>query len=157
MKKIALTIKIIVGSVLGTGYIPLAPATFASLITIPLVLWLSPYPIGYSIAVIAFFFLGIYLANDLEKIWGKDARRITIDELVGMLTTFLLIKLPRVFGWRIGVLLVGFFLFRFFDIFKLPLIKKSQGLKGGFGVMIDDLLAGLLANLCLRFLMVIFL
>ena len=149
-------LKIIVGSVLGTGYIPFAPATFASAVTIPLILLLKPVPV-YLILMIVFFFLGVYISNDLEKIWGKDARRITIDELVGMLITFFLIKLPLTLGPRIAVLLAGFFLFRFFDIVKLPLIKKSQELPGGWGVMIDDLLAAILANLGLRFLMVIFL
>lgn len=155
MKKVLL-LKIVAGSVLGTGYIPFAPATFASIITIPLILLLNPYPIIYLIFTVALFFIGVFLSNDLEKVWGKDARKITIDELVGMLITFFLIPLPILEGQRITVLLVGFFLFRFFDIAKLPLIKKSQDLPGGFGVMIDDLLAAILANLCLRFLMVIF-
>ncbi|MDH5186545.1 MAG: phosphatidylglycerophosphatase A [bacterium] len=149
-------IEIVVGSVLGTGYIPLAPATFASLLTIPLILLLNPLPIAYFLSTVGFFFIGVYLANDLEKIWGKDARKITIDELVGMLITFCLIPLPNATGPRLVVILVGFLLFRFFDIVKLPLIKKSQELPKGFGVMIDDLLAGILANLCLRFLIIIF-
>jgi len=150
-------IKIVAGSVLGTGYIPYAPATFASLITIPLIILLSPIPIIYSLVTVALFFIGVYLADDLEKIWGKDARRITIDELVGMLVTFFLIRMPTTTGQLIAVLVTGFFLFRFFDIVKLPLIKKSQELPGGWGVMVDDLLAAILANLGLRFLMVIFL
>ena len=149
-------LKIIVGSVLGTGYIPFAPATFTSIITIPLILLLNPYPVLYLIFTVALFFIGVFLSNDLEKVWGKDARKITIDELVGMLITFFLIPLPILAGQRITVLLIGFFLFRFFDIAKLPLIKKSQELPGGYGVMIDDLLSAILANLCLRFLMVIF-
>jgi phosphatidylglycerophosphatase A len=150
-------IKIVAGSVLGTGYIPYAPATFASLITIPLIILLSPIPIIYSLVTVALFFIGVYLADDLEKIWGKDARRITIDELVGMLVTFFLIRMPTTTGQLIAVLVTGFFLFRFFDIVKLPLIKKSQELPGGWGVMVDDLLAAILANIGLRFLMVIFL
>ncbi len=149
-------LKIIVGSVLCTGYIPFAPATFASIITIPLILLLNPFPIIYLIFTTALFIMGVFLSNDLEKIWGKDARKITIDELVGMLITFFLIPLPILAGQRITVLLVGFFLFRFFDIVKLPLIRRSQELPGGFGVMIDDVLAAILANLCLRFLLVIF-
>ncbi len=155
MKKIQL-LKIIVGSVLGTGFIPFAPATFASLITIPLILLLYPFPVIYLISTVALFIMGVFLSSDLEKIWGKDARKITIDELVGMLITFCLIPMPILGGQRITALLVGFFLFRFFDIVKLPLIKKSQELPGGFGVMVDDLLAAILANLCLRFLLVIF-
>lgn len=157
MSKTLSTLEIIIGSVLGTGYIPLAPATFASAVTIPLILILSTVPFIYALSTIVFFFIGVYISNDLEKIWGKDARKITIDELVGMLLTFFLIRLPITTGPRIAVLLTGFFLFRFFDIVKLPLIKKSQELPDGFGVMIDDLLAAILANLCLRFLMAIFL
>ena len=150
-------LKIILGSVLGTGFIPFAPATFASAVTIPLILILSPVPVLYLIFMVGFFFVGVYIANDLEKIWGKDARKITIDELVGMLIAFFLIPLPITPGPRVGVILAGFFLFRFFDIVKLPLIKKSQELPGGWGVMIDDLLAAIVANLGLRFLMIIFL
>jgi phosphatidylglycerophosphatase A len=74
-----------------------------------------------------------------------------------MLITFFMVKLPLTLGPRIAVLVAGFFLFRFFDIVKLPLIKKSQELPGGWGVMVDDLLAAIVANLGLRFLMVIFL
>lgn len=157
MGKIIFYLKIIIGSVLGTGYIPFAPATFASLITVPLILALNSHPVTYLILVVGFFWLGVYLANELEKIWGKDGRRITIDELVGMLIVFLGIRLPNIWAQRLAVLLAGFFLFRFFDIFKLPLIRKSQTLSGGFGVMIDDLLAAIVANLCLRLLMIIFL
>lgn len=157
VKKIILILKIIIGTGLFTGYIPFAPATFASLIIIPLILWLNPYPIGYLILTVAFFFIGVLIADDLEKIWGKDARKITIDEWVGMLITFLLISLPKTIGKLGAVLLAGFFLFRFFDIFKLPLIRKAQAIKGGMGVMIDDLLSAIVANLCLRFLIVIFL
>uniref|UniRef100_A0A7C6A908 Phosphatidylglycerophosphatase A n=1 Tax=candidate division WOR-3 bacterium TaxID=2052148 RepID=A0A7C6A908_UNCW3 len=157
MQKIILTLKIIIGTGLGTGFIPFAPATFASLIIIPLILVLNSSPIGYLIMTIAFFFIGVLIADDLEKIWGKDSRKITIDEWTGMLITFFLITLPVTLGKLIAVLLTGFFLFRFFDIFKLPLIRKAQAIKGGWGVMIDDLLAAVVANLSLRFLIVIFL
>ncbi|MEO0093998.1 MAG: phosphatidylglycerophosphatase A, partial [candidate division WOR-3 bacterium] len=81
-------LKVILGSGFGTGYIPFAPATFASLITIPLIFWLnSSTLITYLITTIAIFLIGLFIAEDLEKIWGKDAHKITIDEIVGMLIT----------------------------------------------------------------------
>lgn len=96
--------------------------------------------------IVAVFFFGVWLAADLEKVWGKDPKRVTIDEIVGTFITFFLIPV----SW-LG-LLVGFFLFRGFDILKLPFINRVQNVKGGWAVMLDDLLAGICANLVLRLL-----
>jgi len=138
-------LKILFGSFFFTGFFPIAPATFTSFFSLALPLLLYPYPIFYLITTTFIFFIGVHIATDLEKIWGKDARRITIDEVLGILITFLFIH--RI-DWKI--LLVGFFLFRFFDIVKLPFIKRVQEIKGGWGVMLDDLLSGGLANGFLR-------
>ncbi len=120
------------------------PATFASLLAIPLVLLLHPSLFLYAIVTILVFFLGVYLATGLEKIWGKDPRWITIDEICGMLVVFFYNQ-PT-----IKALVIGFILFRLFDIVKLPLLRNVEKLKGGWGVMLDDVLAGVLANLILR-------
>ncbi len=103
-------------------------------------------PLWHGIAIVALFFFGVPIATDLEKVWGKDPHRVTIDEIVGTLVTFFWM-LPVVSVW--GVLL-GFFIWRFFDIVKLPFIDKSQDLPGGWGIMIDDVLAGICANVVLR-------
>lgn len=132
------------GSGLFTGYFPVAPATVTSLLVLLPVYFLVRLPLWYALAVLVLFFLGVKLATDLEKVWGRDAGRITIDEVVGTLITFFLIPVS-VWG-----LIPGFLLWRFFDIVKLPFIHKSQRLPGGWGVMIDDVLAGICANVALR-------
>ncbi|HMH34477.1 MAG TPA: phosphatidylglycerophosphatase A, partial [Puia sp.] len=79
-----------------------------------------------------------------EGIWGKDNQRIVIDEWAGMCVALLWIPLfPR-------YILPAFLLFRFFDIVKPLFIKKLEQLPGGWGVMFDDLLAGLYTNLLLQ-------
>ncbi|MEO0098412.1 MAG: phosphatidylglycerophosphatase A [candidate division WOR-3 bacterium] len=148
MAKVSIrSVKVLIGTFFFTGLSPIAPATVASFFSLLFPFFLHPFPLLYSLFTIFIFFLGVHIATDLEKIWGKDARRITIDEVLGILVTFLFIT-------RIGkkTLLLGFLLFRLFDIGKLPFIKKSQELKSGWGVMVDDLLAGILANITLRLL-----
>lgn len=133
-----------VGSVLFTGYSPIAPATVTSLLVLVPVYFLVRLPLWHALAVFVLFFIGVKLAGDLEKSWGRDAGRITIDEVVGTLITFFCIPVS-VWG-----LIPGFFLWRFFDIVKLPFINRSQRLPGGWGVMVDDFLAGICANVALR-------
>jgi phosphatidylglycerophosphatase A len=133
------------GSVLGTGFIPIAPATFASLATLPLVWVLARAPLAYSLTVVAVFFSGVGVATIMEKRWGRDARCITIDEMAGMLVSLFLIP------FSVGTALAGFLLFRFFDIVKLPFVRRAERLPAGWGVMTDDVLAGICANLVLQF------
>lgn len=132
------------GSVFFTGYFPIAPATVSSFFSLlpAYLLCRKPLLAFFTIAVV--FFFGVWLANDLEKVWGKDPKRVTIDETLGTLITFFFIPV----SW-LG-LLIGFFLFRAFDILKLPFINRVQNVRGGWGVMLDDLLAGICANLVLR-------
>ena len=134
----------LVGSGLFTGYFPIAPATVTSLLVLLPAFCLARLPGWNAVAVIGVFFLGVPIATDLERVWGKDPHRVTIDEVVGTLVTFLL---NPVSVWGLAV---GFLLWRFFDIVKLPFIDKSQRLPGGWGIMMDDVLAGICANLVLR-------
>ena len=134
----------LVGSVLFTGYFPIAPATVTSLLVLLPAFFLARLPAWNAAAVVAVFMIGVPIATDLERVWGKDPGRVTIDEVAGTLATFFL---NPVSIWGIGV---GFFLWRFFDIVKLPFIDRSQRLPGGWGIMVDDLLAGICANLVLR-------
>ena len=86
--------------------------------------------------------LGAWAAGRAEQLFGQhDDGRITIDEVVGMLVS--LAFLPA----RLDVALVGFALFRLFDIWKPPPIRLAERLPAGRGVMADDLVAGLYANL----------
>lgn len=75
------------------------------------------------------------VCNDLEKTWGKDPRRIVVDEYASLL-------LPLFFTpIRLAPLVITFLLFRFFDIVKPPPVRNMERLKGGWGIMLDDLLA----------------
>jgi phosphatidylglycerophosphatase A len=141
----------LVGSGLFTGYFPIAPATVTSFFVLLPAYFLArlPVPVLHAAVTIAVFFIGVPIATDLEKVWGKDPHRVTIDEIAGTLITFFLNPVSL---WGLGA---GFLLWRFFDIVKLPFIDKSQRLPGGWGIMVDDVLAGVCANLVLR--LVIFL
>ena len=85
--------------------------------------------------------VGIFSGNQLERIWGKDSYKIVIDEVAGMCITLLFIPV----NWQYG--LAGWILFRFFDIVKPLYIRKMELLPGGWGVMMDDILVGLYANI----------
>jgi len=137
--------KIAIGSSLYTGFIPIAPATFSSLIIgIPLVLLLHNSPPLYASFTLLVFFVGVYIAGELSQVWGEDPRRVTIDEISGIMVTFFLIN-PD-----IKRLILGFILFRLFDIVKFPFIKSLEKIKGGFGIMLDDVIAGAISNIILR-------
>ncbi|MFY8005356.1 MAG: phosphatidylglycerophosphatase A [Chitinophagaceae bacterium] len=92
--------------------------------------------------------LGIYSASQVENKWGKDSSKVVIDEAGGMLLS--IVGLP--FTWL--VYFFAFLLFRFFDITKPFLIKKAEKLPKGWGVMGDDIIAGIAANIVVQLLMV---
>jgi len=127
---------------LGSGAAPFAPGTFGTLIAIPLYLLMAPLELTYFVAITALLFLiGIPLcgitANDLDV---HDHPGIVWDEVVGYLIT--MIAAPSGWLW-VGV---GFLLFRLFDILKpWPIRWVDRRVGGGFGIMFDDLLAGLFA------------
>jgi len=132
-----------------TGYFPIAPATVTSFVTLLPAFYLARVWPWHLVAIGAIFFAGVPLATDMERVWGKDPGRVTIDEIVGTLITFFL---NPVTVWGLGL---GFLVWRFFDIVKLPFIHRSQDLPGGWGVMVDDVLAGICANVVLRALILV--
>jgi phosphatidylglycerophosphatase A len=131
----------------GVGYSPIAPGTLGTLIAIPINYFLSeiPSPI-YEITLVAFFFFSVWISENAEIFFGrKDDPRIVIDEMVGFLITML--WLPK----TTRCILIGFFLFRFFDILKpFPIGRIEKRLKGGYGVVLDDVLAGIYGNIVLH-------
>ncbi len=139
-----------VASMLGIGYVPIAPATAASAV-MALLLYLSGVP-SYTTLVIVLpvlFLLGVFVSNRAEKEWGSDSGKIVIDECAGFFVTIAFI--PSFYAGDIaGSLVLAFFLFRFFDIVKPFPVGRSQALPGGWGVMTDDLLAGVYANITIR-------
>lgn len=127
------------------GYIPYAPGTFGSAAGLLLVFLLRPEDINLLIIFLPLLFLGTITAHNTEKLLGKDSGHIVIDELCGYLISVLFVpKTP-------GYLLAAFILFRAFDILKPPPIRKiEETVPGGAGIMLDDVLAGVYANVCLQ-------
>lgn len=89
--------------------------------------------------------VGIWSGNVVEKDWGKDNKKVVIDEVAGMCIA--LIAVPGSYAGIIAALI----LFRFFDIAKPLYIRATEKLPGGWGVMMDDIVAGIYANLILQF------
>jgi phosphatidylglycerophosphatase A len=115
--------------------LPVAPATFSCFLSIAIWYVLLPAKVAYVILAVALFIIGIFVSDNLAKEWGKDPRRIVVDEYASIL-------LPLYFTpVRILPLVTTFLLFRFFDIVKPPPVRNAEKLKGGWGIMLDDLLA----------------
>ncbi len=131
---------------LGLGYLPWAPGTAGSLLGIPLFYAISffPWPL-YLMTAAAFTCLAVYVAHEAEILFArKDAPCIVIDEIAGMLFTCFLVT-PTVVH-----IAAGFILFRFFDVVKIfPANWFQRHLPGGWGIVADDLAAGIYANLIL--------
>jgi phosphatidylglycerophosphatase A len=150
-KYIEVSIKIITTG-FYTGYFPFASGTFGSLIGIILWIFTSEFYLFYIITAI-FILLGISLAGYAEHhiFQKKDSSKIVIDEISGMLVTYLSFQFTRDIS-GIVYLVIGFLLFRFFDIIKPWPIKNVQKYRGGFGIMMDDIFSGIFANSLLQIL-----
>jgi phosphatidylglycerophosphatase A len=134
-----------------TGYIPVVPGTAGSLIGVALYLGVSRLPwYFYLLILIGLFFLGVGASNQatIHFFKERDSRRIVIDEICGLLVTMFLIPLS------IKLIIIGFLIFRFVDILKPPPLRRIEELPGGWGIMTDDILAGVYSNLILRAVMV---
>ncbi len=122
----------------GVGYLPLIPGTFGSLLGVAIFLLLPR--IALPIAILAFTFAGIWAATRTEEMSGrKDPGKIVVDEVAGQLIALLPLAFVK---WSMTMVMVSFILFRFFDILKPYPANRLQELKGGVGVMCDDLVAG---------------
>jgi phosphatidylglycerophosphatase A len=131
----------------GVGYSPIAPGTLGTLIAIPLYHFLSEIPSPlYEITLVGFFFLSVWISENAEIFFRKkDDQRIVIDEMMGFLITMLWIPKTTRF------ILIGFILFRLFDILKpFPIRRLERSLKGGWGVVLDDVMAGVYGNIILQ-------
>lgn len=137
----------IIGSTFGAGFSPVAPGTAGSMVAMA-ALWFAPPLSTISLVLLAAIFYagGVWASTICETDWGHDAGRIVCDEVVGMMIT--VVALPK--HWVIYI--AAFAAFRFFDILKPFPINASQRLPRGWGVMTDDVLAGIYANLVLQIL-----
>ena len=105
--------------------------------------WSDSYPpVGLSVAItLVITFLGVWSSTIVEKIWGKDPSRVVIDEVAGMCIGLLFLPV------QLKYVLCALVLFRFFDIVKPLFIRKIELLPGGWGIMMDDVLAGIYTNI----------
>jgi phosphatidylglycerophosphatase A len=126
----------------GSGLAPFAPGTFGTLVGIPFFILFSQFSLPvYLLLTLLFFIAGVRICERCSRDLGvHDHGGIVWDEIVGYLVT--MIAVPFAWQW----LLSGFLLFRLFDILKpWPIRWLDRHVKGGFGIMVDDLLAGLFA------------
>jgi phosphatidylglycerophosphatase A len=129
------------------GYAPLAPGTVGTLGAIPLFWALRALPLGlYLLTTAAFIALAIFAAAAAGRYWKVvDASPIVIDEVAGYLVTMALVP------WSWGTAIAGFLLFRIFDVLKPWPASAFDRVKSGFGVVMDDVAAGVWAWLTLEF------
>jgi phosphatidylglycerophosphatase A len=136
-----------IATLFGIGKFPKAPGTVATLATVPLWYVMSFLsPMVYMLLVLGLIVLGIVAAQAYETHSGKhDSKEIVIDEVVGYLITMTWLPVT----WQSAV--IGFLVFRFFDIVKPPPIRQlDQKIQGGFGVMVDDIAAGIIGSILMQ-------
>jgi phosphatidylglycerophosphatase A len=139
---------LILSSCFGLGLMPVAQGTFGTLAAIPLAIAIAYLsPVAGACFIFFFILLAISVsgrsARALEK---EDPAEVVIDEVAGLLITLFLLPATE-FN-----LCLGFVLFRLFDILKPYPIRKLEKIGGGAGIVLDDLLAGVYGNVCLRLL-----
>ena len=132
-------------SALFSGYSPIASGTMGS--AVALAFYFIP---GFesvaiiSTSILVVFTLGIKAATIMEQRYGHDPAEVTIDEVVGMWISLFL--LPK----KILLALAAFVLFRLLDIIKPPISRRFDRMHGGIGIMMDDVIAGIYANIILQ-------
>jgi phosphatidylglycerophosphatase A len=147
-------ISILAGSVFYIGFLPKFPGTWGSLAALPLI-WLASvyiHPLFGPLLLVVLFSLATLLsARGIEKAYGPDPAQCVSDEFAGQAVVFLFIPIYASWEYNLLVFAAGFLLFRFFDILKPLGIGAIQNTDGGWGVLLDDILAGMYAQMCLLF------
>jgi len=134
-------------SVLGIGYIKGGGTIAAAVCCVCWYLaWRGAYPpLLLSILItMVITVAGVWSSSVMERLWGKDPSKVVIDEVAGMCVSLLLLPV------NVKYLLAAFILFRFFDIVKPLYIRKTEAFPRGWGIMLDDVLAGIYTNILLQ-------
>lgn len=154
---------VILSTGLGTGFCPGAPGTVGAFLG--LLMW---YGLSFAVSVTTLFWItvalvvvttivGAWTSRVMERYWGEDPRTVVIDEFVG---TWIPCLVAGVAGDPIYTAILGFFgfaMFRIIDIVKTPLCRKMELVPNGWGVMLDDVVAGsyaLILTLILRYFLI---
>ncbi len=151
----------LIGSGLFTGHIPFASGTFGSMVGLGIyILYGSAEYYVLAILIAVFFCLGIFVAEIMRKRYGEDPPQVVIDEIVGQWLTYLVGSLffdfffkaksfdpTFMFASKVAFGVIGFLIFRFFDIIKLQPAKYFDEKDSGFGIMMDDVIAGVYAGI----------
>lgn len=136
------------GTFFGIGRMPWMPGTFGSAVALAVAAGLSllPHPIFFYFGfLLLVFFLGVWSSGVCaDAIGSRDPREVVVDEAAGIFVTFAGISITPLAA------ILGFAFFRLFDIWKPYPIKRLESLAGGWGIMMDDVAAGIYANLLLR-------
>ena len=137
----------LISTSLGIGYIGKGAGTVAAVACS--ICWYLAWQHGYQlvpslIVTAVITLLGIWSSGVVSTIWGKDPARVVIDEVSGMCISLLFVPVS------IKYVVCALILFRFFDIVKPLYIRKLEKFPGGWGIMLDDVLAGLYANILLQ-------
>ena len=142
---------LLLASGLGAGFSPFAPGTVGTLVAIPMeLLFSSIFSPVYELTILTFFFFSSWIAEKAQNHWEKkDDQRIVIDEIMGYFLTMLWIPKTLLF------ISVGFLLFRLLDIVKPFPCRQLEKVRGGFGVVLDDVFAGIYANVALQILRIL--
>lgn len=129
---------------LGIGYIGKGGGTIAAIACC--ICWYLAWaggnpPLLFSVTLtVIITLIGVWSSSIVEKIWGKDPSRVVIDEVAGMCIGLLFVPV------QIKYVILALVLFRFFDIVKPLFIRKMEQLPAGWGIMMDDILAGVYTN-----------
>jgi len=145
-------IKPILGSFFYAGFLPNAPGTWGSFFALFPIYYIGLYSPWYGMALFTLLcsLITIWVSEECERVWGGDPSPLVMDEFAGQGMTFIAISFTGDLTYDILLLVAGFIIFRFFDIKKPLGVNELQRLPGGVGILVDDLLAGFYAFLCLR-------
>lgn len=145
-------LKPILGSFFYAGFLPNAPGTWGSFFALFFIYFIGVYAPWYGMALFTAFcsYLTVWVSEECERAWGGDPSPLVMDEFAGQGMAFIAIPFSGELNYDITLLIIGFIFFRFFDIQKPLGVDKLQKLPGGWGILVDDLLGGFYAFICLR-------
>lgn len=143
----------LIGTAFYTGYSPVAPGTAGSLLALLLFILIPGLREWLLLGLCFFlFFAGVWAGNIIEDSEGKDPSIVVVDEVLGMWISLLFLPVPM--HWIVWA--VAFLVFRLLDIIKPFPADQSQNLSGGWGIMLDDVIAGIYTNILIRVAFVLF-